>query len=220
MNIVPSVLADNFDDLLLRFRQAESFADYVQIDIMDGVFVPTRSFPAERINELRTTLSFEVHLMVKDPSALAGSIMNPGLRTLIFHYESDGDHRVLINTIKARGLRAGMAIRPETGTDKFREMATHVDTLLFLTVDPGSYGSPFKAEVLGKVAEARQLFPSKTIEVDGGVSLDNLKVFFEVGVDAVCVGSRIFLHGSPGENYRLFTGKVQELEKARCVEDT
>ncbi|HAM50619.1 MAG TPA: hypothetical protein DCP92_07965 [Nitrospiraceae bacterium] len=215
MKIVPSLLAENFDDFLVRLKQAESFADYVQIDIMDGMFVETKSFSAEKLNTLRTSLSFEVHLMAKDPLVLAKSIMHPGLKMVIFHYESDGDHRDLIKTIRGRGLRVGMAIKPETRTGEFTDIAVNVDTLLFLTVDPGCYGSPFKPEVLEKVAKARQLFSSKTIAVDGGVSLDNLKLFFEIGVNYVCVGSRIFLHGNPDENYKLFTGKVQELERAR-----
>jgi ribulose-phosphate 3-epimerase len=182
---------------------------------MDGLFVDTKSFPAEKINELSTSLSFEVHLMVKDPFVLAKSLKNPGLKMVIFHYESDGDHRDLIEAIRGRGLRAGMAIKPETRMDECREIAAEVDILLFLNADPCCYGNPFKPEVLEKVARARQLYSSKTISVDGGVSFDNLKLFFDIGVDSVCVGNRIFLHGNPNENYTLFTGKVGELEKSK-----
>ncbi len=68
MKIVPSILADNTDDFLIRLRQAESFSDYVQIDLMDGIFVSFRSFPEEAINDIITSVSFELHLMVKNPS--------------------------------------------------------------------------------------------------------------------------------------------------------
>lgn len=212
MKVVPAVLAENADDFLLRLKQAESFADYVQIDMMDGVFVPTNSFPPERINHVITSLPFEIHLMVKHPSAFIAPIHNPGLKKVLFHFESDVKHLDFIHQMKERGIEAGLAVRPETEIEKFRRIAEHVDTILFLTVDPGSYGSPFRPEVLDKIREARTVFEDKTISADGGVSPDNLKAFLDAGVDYVCVGSRIFLHGNPADNYKHFISRLNELE--------
>jgi ribulose-phosphate 3-epimerase len=209
MKIVPSILSETFDDFASRLREAESFADYVQIDVMDGAFVPTRSFPLEKMNAAVTPLAFEVHLMVNDPLLFMSRITHPGLRKVIFHFEAVTDHRDLTRKIRERDLVPGMAIKPETKIEEFRGEAEEVHTLLFLTVDPCCYGHPFKPEVLDKVAEARKAFPSKTIAVDGGVSLGNIKKFLHMGVDYVCVGSRIFLDGDPGENYYLF---LKELE--------
>ena len=101
-----------------------------------------------------------------------------------------------------------MKIIPAILTEKFEDCLK----LLFLTVDPGAYGSPFKVEVLKKIEEARRIFPNKVISVDGGVSLDNLKSFMYIGVDSVCVGRRIFLKGNPEENYRQFAKKLEECE--------
>lgn len=213
MKVVPSVLAEKFDDFVKRVHQAESFTDYVQVDLMDGVFVETRSFPPEKINSVETPLSFEVHLMAEDPLGFLNGMDHPGLKKVIFHCETGVNHLELVSTIRERGLSPGVAIRPETGLAQCREIAELVDTLLLLTVDPCCYGSPFKPEVLHKIVEARKLFPSKLISVDGGVSLDNLKDFFDAGVDYACVGSRIFLHKDPGESYRLFAHKMQELER-------
>lgn len=215
MKVVPSILAEKFDDFLVRLRQAESFTDFVQIDIMDGDFVETKSFPVERINSVGTSLNYEVHLMVRDPLSFLSGINAPGLRKVIFHFEAGNGHQDLVKKIRERGLLPGMAIKPETALSEFRNIAEEVDTLLFLTVDPCCYGSPFKPEVLPKLAEARKIFPDRTIAVDGGVSLDNLKTFFDMGVDYVCVGSRIFLRGDPAENYRRFTEKLRPLEKQR-----
>ncbi len=214
MKIVPSVLAEKFDDFLVKMRQAETFSDYVQIDIMDGIFVGSTSFPVEMLNSLSTTLRFEVHLMVKDPLFFLTRIFHPGLQKVIFHSESAGDPEEVIDRIRRRGLVPGLAVRPETGVDSFRKKAEACDTLLFLTVDPGYYGSPFRPEVLGKVTEARKTFPRKVIGVDGGVALDTLRLFHEAGVDYACVGSRIFLHGNPKENYQSFLQQAYELEKA------
>lgn len=215
MKIVPAILAENYNDFLMRLRQAESFTDYVQIDIMDGSFVPSLSFSAEELNSIRTSLSFEVHLMVKYPLAYMSRIFNPNLRKVIFHFESDVRHIDFIDQMKKRGFDVGMAIRPETGIDSFGRTAENVDSLLFLTVDPCCYGNPFKPEVIEKIHKARLMFRDKTIAADGGASLDNLKLFIEAGLDYVCVGSRIFLKGDPAQNYKLFTEKLAELEVYR-----
>lgn len=212
MKIIPAILTEKFEDCLKMLRQAESFTNYIQIDLMDGIFVPSKSFSAEKINNIHTPLSFEIHLMVSDPLALMTRISNSELRKVIFHFESDVNRLDFINQMKEKGITTGLAIKPETPIDKFRSLSKHVDTLLFLTVDPGAYGSPFKVEVLKKVEEARHIFPDKVISVDGGVSIDNLKSFLDIGVDSVCVGSRIFLKGIPAENYRQFTTKLEECE--------
>ena len=213
MKIVPAILADNVDDFLSRLRQAESFAEYVQIDLMDGNFVPTLSFPPEKINSIRTSLSFEMHLMVRHPSAYISTIKNPGLKKVIYHFESEVKHIDFIKQINDRGIQVGLAVKPETGLEEFRDIAERVDTVLFLTVDPGYYGSPFKPEVLDKIAETRKIFPRKTISVDGGVSLENLEEFLKRGVDYVCIGSRIFLGDDPAENYKEFLDKLSVLNK-------
>jgi len=212
MKIVPAILADNREDFFMRLRQAESFADYVQIDVMDGSFVPSRSFSAETLNNTTTSLDFEVHLMVIDPYVLMENVHNRRLKKVIFHFESRVKHFDFIDQMKERGIAAGLAIKPETKTREFREVAEKVDTLLFLTVDPGRYGSSFKPEVLGKIEEARHIFRDKTIAVDGGVSLANLKSFVKLGVDYVCIGSRIFLTGNPEENYRAFLGALAQMK--------
>jgi ribulose-phosphate 3-epimerase len=212
MKIVPAVLAENADDFLLRLKQAESFVDYVQIDMMDGAFVPTNSFPPERISNLITSLSFEIHLMVKHPSAYIAPLHNPGLKKVLFHFESDVKHLDFIRQMRERGIEAGLAVKPETEIEEFRKIAEHVGTILFLTVDPGSYGSPFRPEVLDKIREAGTIFKDKIISADGGVSPDNLHLFLDAGVDYVCVGSRIFLNGNPAENYRHFISKLKQLK--------
>ena len=212
MKIVPAILSENVNDFFMKIKQAESFTDYVQIDIMDGNFVPTHSFPSEKINSINTPLSFEIHLMVKHPSAFMSRIDDPHLKKVIFHFESDVKHLDFIKQMKIRGMDTGMAIKPETDMERFREVAENVNTLMFLTVDPCCYGHPFKPEVIKKIEDARHIFTNKVISVDGGVSLENLSLFFKIGVDYVCIGSRIFLEGNPGENYRMFTEKVAELE--------
>lgn len=215
MEIIPAILAENVEDCLKMLKQAESFTDHVQIDLMDGEFVPSRSFPGEQINRINTSISFEIHLMVRDPSSFMARINHPHLKKVIFHYESDVHHLDFINRMEERGIPTGMALNPGTQIVEFRKTAEKVGTLLFLSVDPGHYGSPFRPEVLKKIEETRHFFPEKIISADGGISLDNLSLFKDIGVDAVCVGSRIFLKGIPEENHRQFKNKIKELEGLR-----
>lgn len=213
MKIVPAVLAEDYDDFLLRIRQAELFADYVQVDMMDGVFVPTKSFSWERFNSVKTSLSFELHLMVQHPSSFMAGIKHSGLKTVIFHFESDVKHSEFISRMRYNGCDVGLAVKPETELDQFRHVAEQVGTILFLTVEPGRYGSEFKPEVLKKIEKARRIFGDKIISADGGVSLENLNLLRDAGADCACVGSRIFLDGDPSENYKKFVRKSEEVEE-------
>ncbi len=215
MKIVPSILAYDMNDFLSLIRQAESFASYVQIDLMDGRFVPTRSIPPSAISSLATSLSFEVHLMFRDPASAIAEIGHPGLKKVIFHMESDGSHSAIVSQLRDRRIGVGLAVNPGTGIERIGELAGDGDTILFMTVDPGRYGSPFKREVVEKVAAARRLLSGKIIAVDGGISLDNLALFVDAGVDYACVGSRIFLGGSPSENYRNFMHRLNRLEETK-----
>ncbi len=214
MRIVPAILAERENDFFFFVKQAEAFTDYVQIDIMDGFFVPSRSFPVSALKRLKTTIDFEIHLMVKHPSAFMIQIDHPRVRKVIYHVESAVEHLAFINQLKRHGIEPGIAIKPETPLDMFNRLAGLVDTLLFLTVDPGFYGSPFKPTVLEKIREIRSRFPNTIIGADGGVSLDNLNLFIDAGVDYACVGSRIFLGDNPGENYEQFLRKLEEIDMA------
>jgi ribulose-phosphate 3-epimerase len=212
MKIVPAVLAGSLEECLGMMELACTFTDYVQIDIMDGLFVPTTSFPPEALNGVSVPLSFELHLMVKDPMSVVRYLKNSNLRKIIFHAEALNSYDLIISEIRSMGISPGIAIRPETGLDEFLNSAFLADTILFLTVDPGSYGSPFKPEVLEKISRARILLPAAEIGVDGGVSLDNLGLFVDIGVDYACVGSRIFRNQSPMAGYKQFMDKLKELE--------
>jgi ribulose-phosphate 3-epimerase len=214
MKIVPAILATTKDEFFYLLGKAESFTDYVQIDLMDGFFVPTRSFPEEKINTVETSISFELHLMVKHPAAFMSRIRNQCIKKVIFHFESGVKHLDFIAYLNKQGITPGMAVNPETKISQFRELGQTVDTLLFLTVTPGKYGSPFRPEVIDKIAESRKIFPDKTIAVDGGVSMDNLKNFLDIGVDYVCVGSKIFLDDDPEKSYKTFVNKIDELMKS------
>lgn len=211
VRIVPSLLAETTRTFLKLLDEARGFAPYIQVDIMDGRFVPTKSFPVCRLNGIKIPMPFEVHLMVQNPAKYIRGLRNPMLRKIIFHIESEEDPALNIESILRKGLQAGLAIKPRTELQKISGFFTskEVHTLLFLTVEPGNYGSPFEPEILKKVADARTIFKGE-IGVDGGVSLENLGEVARSGADYASVGSRIFLSGNPAQNYARF---LEELEK-------
>jgi len=204
MKIVPALLTDNSQDLKLMLAQAETFTDFVQIDFMDGSFVPSKSIAPEDLTEIKMSIDWEAHLMVKDPIHSLSSLNKDGLERVIFHLEVDPHPESIVSAIRDQGLAVGLAINPETPLSQFEGIIPHIDSVLFLSVHPGFYGSPFIGEVLEKIGEFRSHFPSTLIGIDGGISLDNIQRVKSSGVDYACVGSRIFRHDNPGKSYEEF----------------
>ena len=210
MDIFPTILTDKLDDLLKMVRQAEGFAKFIQIDVMDGIFVPSKSFSLEELGELHANLSCELHLMVKEPVDYIDSLNWDCLKRIIFHFEATSEPEKVISAIQAKGLQAGMAVNPETTFKEFDFLMPKVDSILFLSVDPGHYGSSYRPEVLEKIKEVRKAYPDKTLGIDGGVSLDNLEDIMDAQVNYASVGSRIFRHEDPSESYQLFLEKIRQ----------
>lgn len=192
MKIVPAVLTDNREDLETKIRQAEAFTDCVQIDIMDGQFVPSRSISAADLASVRTKLKLEVHLMVKQPESYIEGFARAGASRIVFHYEATPDPAMVIKRIKKLGKKVGLALNPETPILPLRKLSPLLDFALFLSVNPGFYGSPFIPEVLKKIRAFRALRIPLEIGIDGGVKAHNVREIMQSGVDYACVGSAVF----------------------------
>jgi ribulose-phosphate 3-epimerase len=210
VSVVPAILTDDPQVLKTMVRQAEAFCDYVQFDIMDGRFVPSQSIKCEHIATLNTTLSWEAHLMVEKPEDYAADFMKAGARRITFHYEASPHPKKVIKLIKGLGLEAGLALNPETPVAAALPLVSKAASVLLLTVHPGFYGSPFIPEVLQKVAELRRVYPEIEIGVDGGIKEGNIAQVARAGVDAICVGSAVFLKPQPAESYRRLSSLVRE----------
>ena len=210
VSVVPAILTDDSQALKTMVRQAEAFCDYVQFDIMDGRFVPSQSIKCEHIAALNTTLSWEAHLMVEEPEDYAADFMKAGARRITFHHEASPHPEKVIKLIKDLGLEAGLALNPETPVATVLPLVSEVASVLLLTVHPGFYGSPFIPEVLQKVAELRRVYPEIEIGVDGGIKEANIAQVARAGVDAICVGSAVFLKPQPAESYRRLSTLARE----------
>lgn len=202
MKIVPAILTADPADLERKIRQAETFADLAQIDIMDGEFVFSRSITAADLARIKTSLHLEIHLMVREPQGYLEAFQRAGASKIVFHYEATAAPQLVISAARSLGLGVGLAINPETPLSQLSPFLEQVDSLLLLAVDPGFYGSPFHPEVLQKIPQAKGLAPELALGIDGGVKADNIRSIALTGVDYIYVGSAIFREIDPKRSYQ------------------
>jgi ribulose-phosphate 3-epimerase len=200
--VVPAILTDEPRDLERMVRQAEGFTDWVQFDIMDGRFVPSRSITAEQIARLSPKLGWEAHLMVNNPGQYLEGFRQAGAKKVVFHYEATGQPLEVISLARRLGIGVGLAINPDTTISAILPLADRVDSVLFLSVHPGFYGKEFIPEVLDKINEFRTICPDRETGIDGGIKKENIARVAGSRVDFIYVGSAIFRQPEPALSYR------------------
>jgi ribulose-phosphate 3-epimerase len=185
--IVPAVIAKDQDELDGILEKISIHADLVQLDVMDGKFVPNHSLDFDFLLSGGKHM-YEAHLMVDDPDKW---IENFGTRvdTIIAHYESPGTSLDTIRSIKKLGKTAALAVNPETQIERIAEYLDHLDQVLVMTVNPGFYGSPFLPEVMEKITALRRLRPRLDIEVDGGITPQTIEMVDTAGANLFVSGS-------------------------------
>lgn len=195
IKISPSILAADFSDLKSEIKKIEAAgADMVHIDVMDGLFVPNISFGLPVIKAIRrcTNLLFDVHLMIKSPERYINDFKEAGADIITVHAEAtDHLHRTL-QSIKASGAKAGVALNPGTDPSAIKYVLSETDMVLVMTVNPGFGGQKFIGEMTNKVAEVRAMAPGLDIEVDGGISSDNIDLVTRAGANVIVAGSAVF----------------------------
>jgi len=202
--IAPSILTANFLELRKEVEMINSSeADWIHLDIMDGVFVPnmTFGFPViKRIKEI-STKPLDTHLMIVEPDRHLESFLAAGADMLTVHYEACTHLDRTIDTIKSLGMKAGVAINPHTSVQLLENILPDLDLVLNMTVNPG-YGAQSLIEYsYRKIRQLRELI-AKTgsnalIQIDGGVGLGNLASLKEAGVDVFVVGNTVFASDDP-----------------------
>ena len=212
--LAPSILAADFSVLGQQIKEAAGAgAEYIHIDVMDGVFVPSISFGMPLIQSIRkvTDKVFDVHLMIVEPERYVKQFKECGADTITFHLEATEDADALIDQIHALGCRAGMSIKPKTPVEVVRKYLSKIDMLLVMTVEPGFGGQKYIPESTERIRRARELADALgvdlDIQVDGGVGQDNVHVVLEAGANVVVSGSAVF-HGDITDNVKRFTAQL------------
>ena len=213
--VVPAILTDDPKALETMVRQAETFANWVQFDIMDGQFVPSRSITYEHLANLPMKLNWEAHLMVLNPEEYLKGFQKAGAKKVVFHYEATHSPQEVISLARHLRLGVGLAINPDTPISTILPFTSEVDSVLFLSVYPGSYGKEFIPEVLAKVVEFGTTCPSVEIGIDGGIKESNIAEVAQAGVDVIYVGSAIFAQEQPADGYRHLLALAQEGSRQR-----
>jgi ribulose-phosphate 3-epimerase len=200
--VVPAVLTDNPESLKDMLETAETFTGFVQIDIMDGSFVPSKSISAADISAVKTGINWEAHLMVNNPESYIDDFACAGARQIIFHYEATGSHENIVDIIHKAGLKAGIAVNPDTGIAVLTPLVHKLDSVLFMSVIPGYYGSKFIPEVLDKIRDFRNKYPDVSTGIDGGIKENNIEIVAKTGVNSICVGSAVFCQDNPAQSFK------------------
>lgn len=203
IKLSPSIIASNYtslDDVAVSLDILnKNKIDMVHLDVMDGKFVPAKTFDFNYILELRDRTDFllDVHLMVENPNADIDKYMEAGADIITFHYETVGSAEEMVDllkTIKSNGILAGVAINPETPERVLFPFLKEnlIDVVLIMSVHPGACGQKFMPEVIEKVARISRLFPKVDIAVDGGMNPETAKLVADKGANIIVAGSSIF----------------------------
>jgi ribulose-phosphate 3-epimerase len=199
IKIAPSILSADFTRLGEQVLAVEAAGvDRIQIDVMDGRFVPNITFGTQAVASLRvlTRLTLETHLMVEPPEDFIEAFAEAGADTIIIHQEATPHLHRAIQQIHSLGKKAGVAINPSTPAALLSEVMGNLDLVLVMTVNPGFGGQEFIIETLPKIREIRRQIEEKglicEVEVDGGINLETAPLVVGAGADVLVAGSSVY----------------------------
>ena len=211
MNILsPSILSADFTKLGEEIETIDNAgAEYIHVDVMDGMFVPSISYGMPVIKSIRKSTGkvFDVHLMISEPIRYIADFAASGADMITVHVEACSDVVATIEKIREYKLKVGITLNPDTPVSAIKPYLNRVDMVLIMSVNPGFGGQKFITSSVDKIKEVKRLRDelnlSYDIEVDGGINIDNLVTVLEAGANVIVAGSAIF-RGDAAENVKKF----------------
>ncbi|MBI4029857.1 ribulose-phosphate 3-epimerase [Candidatus Berkelbacteria bacterium] len=208
--IIPAVLTNNITDFKNKLKILEAFSPLIQIDFMDGKFVPYFSITPKQISKIKTKSFLEAHLMVKNPILYAGKLNNKLFKKVAFHFEASRQTQKITDYFRKQGFQIGLAINPQTKLKEFYPFVKDFDYVLFLSVIPGRQGQKFIPDTLEKIKGLRQKNKKIKIVVDGGINVYNVSKAAKAGADFAATGSSILKAKNPHQEFLKITKAFEE----------
>ena len=187
--VIPAILVKSREDLLRRIAQVRGLVREIQLDIMDGLFVPNKTVGLEDLHDLPEA-RYEFHWMVKDPERWIARVRGPHMH--LVHVETITDLAKVEAAVKKAGGSLGLAINPETPLEKLLPLVPKAKRVLIMTVHPGFSGQKYIEDMGERIRKLRSLYPKLDIEVDGGVNMDTVSHAYSSGANILAAASAIF----------------------------